>query len=195
MQCFPTAPFLKIAPDLLEQSSFCFYLLALLHMKMLISVEELKTKGCRDLIPLECEICHNTFHKSKSLVLRGLKGTRKVSVCGNECRKKSISQELKEYYTEPKKKQSKRNDLKKQLIDLLGGKCQFCGYSKSISALSFHHKNPTEKDFKIAKGLITKTIEELTDEVKKCMLVCSNCHCEIHDGLLCIDRQVDGVRG
>lgn len=154
-------------------------------MKMLISIEELKSKSCRELIPIECKICCKTFYKTKSLVLRGLKGTRKVDVCSNDCRKKIISQELKQFYTTPNKKQSKRTDLKKQLVDILGGKCYYCGYSKSISSLSFHHKNPNEKNFKIAKGLTEKKdITELTNEVKKCILVCSNCHCEIHDGLL-----------
>lgn len=155
---------------------------------MLITIEELKSKTSRELIPLECKICSKTFFKVKSLVLRGLKGTRKVDVCGNECRKKSISEELKEFYTQPTKKQSKRSDLKKQLVDLLGGKCHYCGYSKSISALSFHHKIPTEKEFKISAGLsLKKDITELTKEVQKCILVCSNCHCEIHDGLLLIN--------
>ena len=60
-------------------------------MKILITNEELNQKNCRELIPLECEICHVTFHKPKNLVLRGLKGTRSVSVCSNECKKKKIS--------------------------------------------------------------------------------------------------------
>lgn len=60
-------------------------------MKMLITVDELREKSSRDLIPIECEICNDVFYKPKNVVLRGLKGTRSVSACGNECRKKLIS--------------------------------------------------------------------------------------------------------
>ncbi len=61
-------------------------------MKLLISKDELEQKSCREPIPLECEICTSIFYKPKSLVLRGLKGTRNVSTCSNECLKKKLSQ-------------------------------------------------------------------------------------------------------
>lgn len=63
-------------------------------MRMLITENELEKLKWKDLVPLECEICHNTFYKTKGLVRRGLKGTRRVSVCGNNCRKKAIGQAL-----------------------------------------------------------------------------------------------------
>jgi len=61
-------------------------------MKLLVSLTELSEKQSRDSIPLECEICHATFHKLKNLVLRGLKGTRSVSVCSENCRRLKISE-------------------------------------------------------------------------------------------------------
>jgi hypothetical protein len=50
-----------------------------------------------------------------------------------------------------------------------------------MRALSFHHKNPNEKDFSISGKSLS--FEKLRGEVDKCMLVCSNCHSEIHDGI------------
>jgi len=75
-----------------------------------------------------------------------------------------------------------RRALKKMLVDYKGGKCERCGYNKCLRALEFHHLNPSEKDFGIS-GCITKNVEELKNEVNKCILVCSNCHAEIHEEL------------
>lgn len=68
---------------------------------------------------------------------------------------------------------------KKELVEYKGGKCEKCGYNKCITALEFHHLDPTKKDFQIS-GKNYK-IERLKEEVDKCILVCSNCHREIHE--------------
>lgn len=76
----------------------------------------------------------------------------------------------------------KRRAIKKMLIEYKGGKCSRCGYDKCMRALEFHHMDPTQKDFGLSK-CITKNIKELKSEVDKCILVCSNCHAEIHQEL------------
>ena len=76
----------------------------------------------------------------------------------------------------------KRRAIKKALIEYKGGKCSRCGYNTSIRALEFHHLDPNEKDFGISTCL-TKDFSKLKTEVDKCILVCSNCHAEIHDEL------------
>lgn len=68
------------------------------------------------------------------------------------------------------------------LIKYAGGECKKCSYNKCIRALEFHHLDPNEKDFGISKCL-TKSISSLKEEVDKCILVCSNCHAEIHQEL------------
>lgn len=156
-------------------------------LKVLIPIQDVYKKHSRELIPLECEICGRIFFKCKSLVLRGLKGTRKVSVCGNDCRKKLLSNALMVYYSNPPtiRAETKHQRIKAQLVESLGGKCEMCGYNRSQSALSFHHKDPKQKDFTVCSGLSRKmNIDDLLKEVKKCRLVCSNCHHEIHDGLV-----------
>ncbi len=72
-----------------------------------------------------------------------------------------------------------RRNMKLQAIKMLGGKCSICGYNRCIDALEFHHKDPKQKDFKIGAGN-TISWKEYKSEVEKCILVCSNCHKEIH---------------
>lgn len=67
---------------------------------------------------------------------------------------------------------------KQKLVDYKGGKCEICGYNKCIEALDFHHLNPNEKDFGLSKKYIS--FKKAKKEVDKCILVCANCHREIH---------------
>ena len=76
-----------------------------------------------------------------------------------------------------------RNLTKKRIIYVMGGKCQYCGYNKCQSALELHHINKTEKDFSIAEST-NKSWEIICNELKKCVLVCANCHREIHEGMI-----------
>ena len=76
-----------------------------------------------------------------------------------------------------------RKRLKIRAVEYLGGKCQRCGYNKSIAALDFHHKDQIEKDFGISDEGITRSWETIRVELDKCMLVCANCHREIHEEL------------
>ena len=71
-----------------------------------------------------------------------------------------------------------RKRTKEKLVEYKGGKCVKCGYDKCIQALSFHHIDPKEKDFTISGK--SWSYERLKNEVDKCILVCSNCHIEIH---------------
>jgi hypothetical protein len=75
-----------------------------------------------------------------------------------------------------------RKRKKIELINYKGGECECCGYKRCVSALEFHHKDPKEKDFNISGK--SYSIERLKKEIDKCILVCSNCHSEIHEGLI-----------
>ena len=66
-----------------------------------------------------------------------------------------------------------------ELIALKGGKCALCGYSKCKDAMDFHHIDPRTKSFQIGTGLTRKWIDLVT-EAGKCILLCSNCHREVH---------------
>ena len=75
-----------------------------------------------------------------------------------------------------------RKRSKLRLIEYKGGKCEKCGYNKCTSAMHFLHNDPNEKDFTI--GGKSFSLEKLKKEADKCILVCSNCHSEIHEGIL-----------
>lgn len=61
-------------------------------------------------------------------------------------------------------------------MDLLGGICIDCGSSEH---LIFHHKDPTEKSFTLAKyGSCSE--ERWLKELNKCVLLCESCHKDEH---------------
>lgn len=76
----------------------------------------------------------------------------------------------------------RRKALKLQALDYKGGHCQVCDYYKCPAALEFHHLDPKQKDFGIGAKGHTRSWEKVKSELDKCILVCSNCHHEIHAG-------------
>lgn len=73
----------------------------------------------------------------------------------------------------------RRKILKQKAVLFLGGKCSICGYNKCLAALDFHHINPDEKEFIITNRI--RSWAKIEKELKKCVLVCSNCHRELHN--------------
>lgn len=59
-----------------------------------------------------------------------------------------------------------------------------CGYNRCLAALDFHHLNPLEKEFKVANYKRPQMSESIRRELDKCVLVCRNCHSEIHAGVV-----------
>ena len=72
-----------------------------------------------------------------------------------------------------------RRRRKANLIQVLGCKCTLCGYDKCVGALEFHHIEPENKSYQLSTGNCHSLKEDL-EEAKKCLLVCANCHREIH---------------
>ena len=77
-----------------------------------------------------------------------------------------------------------RRKTKEFILECMGNKCVICEYAKCASALELHHLDPTKKKFSF--GGIRANPKEwpvIETELKKCILVCSNCHREIENGL------------
>ena len=71
---------------------------------------------------------------------------------------------------------------KLELVKSAGGCCSLCGYNKNLAALAFHHIGADEKDFKLdMRSLSNRRLEVVRAEVRKCVLVCQNCHSELHN--------------
>jgi hypothetical protein len=102
---------------------------------------------------------------------------RRISFCSTKCKHLQPINKQNNY---TKQKQRGR-ERKLTLIKLKGGCCEHCGYSKNIAALQFHHEDPTEKERGLdIRSLSNATWEWCLLEVKKCKLLCANCHAEEH---------------
>ena len=89
----------------------------------------------------------------------------------------------KNYYEKNKKriynlKKQRWRNRKKELVKLLGGKCKFCGYERCLWALDFHHTG--EKEREVSKIKMEGSKDKALKEAKKCILLCANCHRELH---------------
>lgn len=121
----------------------------------------------------QCKICSKSILSSQVY-------------CSSEC--KSIDQLPKEktYTLQDKKKRSQavvdwRRRTKIKGIEYKGGECISCGYKNSIYALHFHHLDPNKKEFSITGKSISW--ERIKSELDKCVLLCANCHAEVHEGV------------
>ncbi len=71
---------------------------------------------------------------------------------------------------------------------LFGGACRKCGYKACLAALDFHHLDPKTKTGNVLKIIKSRGKHAAIEEAKKCILLCSNCHDELHDGMWCISE-------
>ena len=79
---------------------------------------------------------------------------------------------------------SKRRRVREEKIyEYKGESCCICGYNRTRKALHCHHVDPSRKSFRIS-GNWGLSWERIKKELDKCIMVCSNCHAEIHDGLV-----------
>ena len=78
----------------------------------------------------------------------------------------------------------RREHIKKRCLDYKGSRCKICGYNRCEQSLVFHHLNPEEKNFGISGNTACKSWGKIQAELDKCVLVCMNCHGEIHYGLI-----------
>lgn len=68
---------------------------------------------------------------------------------------------------------------------LKGSGCIICGYNRCDKALEFHHKDPSIKEHIVSAF---RSIESMKAEAAKCIVLCSNCHRELHAGIISLDN-------
>jgi L-lactate utilization protein LutB len=87
------------------------------------------------------------------------------------------------YYKNQKQEIKKETTewLKKYKLTL---SCEKCGESEPC-CLDFHHLNPKEKETNIG-GIAGKgwSKERIIKEIKKCKILCSNCHRKVHNNII-----------
>ena len=79
---------------------------------------------------------------------------------------------------------------KLKAIEIMGGQCSICGYDKNYGALHLHHREPGEKEYGWPQ-VCKMAWEKILAEINKCILVCANCHAEIHWPQCTLNREVD----
>jgi len=84
-------------------------------------------------------------------------------------------------------KRRHREKYKRLAIERAGGVCKRCGYNACDAVLEFHHKDPGIKKFQISDGN-DRSLQDIYNEIDKCILLCSNCHRELHYGVWKIEE-------
>jgi transposase len=82
---------------------------------------------------------------------------------------------------------ARRRKVKRVLVEEAGGRCGLCGYDRCVSALQFHHSDPRQKTFGLSSKGVTRGLVAARAEVRKCVLLCANCHAEVEAGCRRLD--------
>lgn len=83
----------------------------------------------------------------------------------------------------------RRKRLKEMVVEYKGGKCCICGYNTYVGAFDLHHVDGETKEFGLSTRGLTRSWEKLKAEADKCILVCANCHREIHAGVAKVPKK------
>lgn len=108
-----------------------------------------------------CLLCDKQYSS-----LNGRKG-----YCCKKCQNKSESNHRKTKY----------EARSQELLALKGGQCEICAYNACKRALSYHHVDPTTKNFQLSSNNLYRSWDEIIEESKKCRLLCQNCHANLHE--------------
>ena len=88
--------------------------------------------------------------------------------------------------------QKRRRKVREMAIEYLGGRCTRCSYDRCAEALEIHHLESSDKDFGISDKGYTRSWNRVREELRKCELLCANCHREVHAKLqLSAVRQIE----
>lgn len=120
---------------------------------------------------MKCKLCENEFSDDSY---------KNKVYCSSKCKSKAY------YYANQGNCYAIQKDRglirKLDLIERSGGKCESCGYDKNIAALTFHHIDPKLKSFELDMRNLSNHSQKVIDkEFEKCMLLCANCHFELHN--------------
>lgn len=112
-----------------------------------------------------CPLCLRTLTRDSFYNRGGDRKDQRASYC-KQCVLKTTTE--------------KQHTFKLKCIEYKGGKCQVCGYDKCLSALEFHHRDPSQKEFSFSKFRSQTFGKRAIVELSKCDLLCANCHREVH---------------
>ena len=134
---------------------------------------------------LKCNIVKSfeDFHKSK------LKVDGYQPYC-KDCRKVIDAESYQKSKSRQKSIKDRRVRIKEYNSRLIKRYKRFCGClvcsENEPIALDLHHIDPFEKDINPSSA-VTYSTTFLKREIRKCVVLCANCHRKLHAGLITID--------
>ena len=130
----------------------------------------------------KCQICKLDLPEDDThFASRHDRGKKQYQSNCRECQKKY----RKEHYLNNKEKYIKkaktyRETFTEWIVDYKKNlKCEICDEDR-YWVLDFHHKDPKEKDTEISVLIKSCNKKRILDEISKCMIICSNCHRDLH---------------
>jgi hypothetical protein len=81
-----------------------------------------------------------------------------------------------------------RRRTKDRIVEAMGGKCLICGYDGCTATFDLHHLDPSTKSFSMGGVRANpRAWAQIVEELRKCVLLCANCHREVEDGYVTLD--------
>lgn len=139
-------------------------------------------------ITLQAALCRESYwvynavmtEQSNCIICGTLLRGKQTRFCSSACKNK--------YHQSYPSQKDRGLTRKLKLIKAAGSCCSICGYRKNLAALAFHHTDSAEKDFKLdMRSLSNRGLKSVLAELDKCILVCHNCHAELHNPHLNLD--------
>jgi hypothetical protein len=145
---------------------------------LLPAIDVVLAGNCRDIgAALNPLIANSRLMELCVTCRKPLRG-RQSKFCSRQCKNDDTNNRLQSYSAQQRRGRERKIDL----ISLKGAKCSGCGYQQNFSALEFHHVCPADKSFTLdLRSLSNRRWQAILSEADKCVLVCSNCHKEIHN--------------
>ena len=119
-----------------------------------------------------------TFDKKEYLKEWRLKNKERFQIWCREYREKNKESLKNMRWKYDKKHYKKRKDF----ISSKKKYCVECGYDKYPEILEFHHIVPINRTKKREHNILSFSIGKLREEVKRCIVLCPNCHSLLHHG-------------
>ena len=115
-----------------------------------------------------------------SVVVEQTRGKDSMTFTNKQQKQYRLNNLSRVHAIEKKSRDKRKMGNKQRAVNYLGGECSVCGYNKCLEALEFHHKDKRNKNSSLAQILQDKHWKDIILELNKCVLVCANCHREIH---------------
>lgn len=84
-----------------------------------------------------------------------------------------------------------RKRFKHRIVESFGGSCGICNYNKCDEAFHCHHLDPNEKEYSLSYIMSNpQKWKAVVPELRKCVLLCSRCHTEVHAGVTELPKDI-----